>query len=127
MCKTSCSMSQNCNKNTVAVNAKIFRIPTENGEVRMEFTKQKKGSFVSALFGSRPDCIFLVKGKDTTNRPAWYYVMVDKSKKDTFEHIEGKQSLNLNDYGTILHSGYGDEPPPEMKKKMEDEYGFKEA
>lgn len=93
----------------------------------MEIHKPKKGSFVSSLFASRPDCIFLVKGKDTTNRQAWYYVLVDKSKKDMFENIQGTQSLNLNDYGKIIFSGYGDEPPADMKKKMEEEYGFKEA
>lgn len=93
----------------------------------MEIHKPKKGSFVSSLFASRPDCIFLVKGKDTTNRQAWYYVLVDKSKKSMFESIQGTQSLNLNDYGKIIFSGYGDEPPEDMKKKMEDEYGFKEA
>ena len=93
----------------------------------MEIKKPRKGSFVSSLFASRPDCIFLVKGKDTTNRQAWYYVTVDKSKKDTFESLQGAQSLNLNDYGKILYSGYGDEPPEDIKKTMEDEYGFKEA
>ena len=93
----------------------------------MEIHKPKKGSFVSSLFASRPDCIFLVKGKDTTNRQAWYYVLVDKAKKDMFEGIQGTQSLNLNDYGKIIFSGYGDEPPEDMKKKMEEEYGFKEA
>lgn len=93
----------------------------------MEIKKPKKGSFVSSLFASRPDCIFLVKGKDTTNRAAWYYVLVEKTKKDMFENIEGSQSLNLTDYGNILFSGYGEEPPADIKKRMEDEYGFKEA
>lgn len=93
----------------------------------MEIKKTQKNSFVSSLFASRADCIFLVKGKDTTNRQAWYYVMVEKSKKHLFEEVEGSQPLNLTDYGQILHSGYGDEPPDDIKAKMEEEYGFKEA
>lgn len=93
----------------------------------MEIKKTKKGSFVSSFFASRPDCIFLVKGKDTTNRAAWYYVLVDKAKKDIFENIDGNQPLNLSHYGTILFSGYGEEPPLEMKKRMEEEYGFRDS
>lgn len=84
-------------------------------------------SFVSRLMKSRSDCIFLVKGKDSSNRPAWYYVLTPSWKKKAMGAIRGTRGLNLNDFGTILHSGYGEEPPVEMKTLMREQFGFIEG
>ena len=83
-------------------------------------------SFTSAVQSSRADNIYLVRGNDITKRPAWYYVMVDKMKKRLFEIDAKKGQINLTDYGQILHSGYGENPPEDMKAKMKEEYGFEE-
>ena len=71
--------------------------------------------------------IFLIKGKDSTRRAAWYYVRVPHSKKIVFQRLQGNQSLNLNDWGTILRSGYGEAPPEEARQWALDEMGFQEA
>ncbi|MFO0425261.1 MAG: hypothetical protein ACK526_01735 [Planctomyces sp.] len=94
---------------------------------RPQLSRQKNdcsGSFVSRVMKSRADCIFLIKGKDTTNRPAWYYVLTPFWKKTSLSNLQGTGNRNLNDYGTILHSGYGEEPPDEVKALMFEKFGF---
>jgi hypothetical protein len=72
----------------------------------------------------RSENVYLVKGKDSTGRQAWYYVHVHSLKKRQFEALTGMAQMNLNDYGNILLSGYGDEPPQDIVKLARDDYGF---
>lgn len=91
--------------------------------------KSKAGSgtnFTASVAGSRADCIYLVRGNDSTGRPAWYYVEVDKLKKKIFESDAKKGQIQLTDYGRIIISAYGENPPDDVKKRMKDEYGFEE-
>lgn len=87
---------------------------------------EKRKSFASAVSSSRADCIYLVRGTDSTSRNAWYYVQVEKMKKRIFEIDAKKGQIQLTDYGVILYSGYGDDSPQDMKVKMKEEYGFEE-
>lgn len=89
-------------------------------------TAFKKLSFTRNVVVSRPDHIFLVRGRDAAGERAWYYVMVDKGKRDAFKSQEGVPFLKLTDYGEILHSGFGDNPPESIIRQMEEEYGFRE-
>ncbi len=88
--------------------------------------EEPRKSFASSVSSSRTDCIYLVRGNDSTSRAAWYYVMVDKPKKRLFEIDAKRGQIQLTDYGKIIYSGYGENPPDDMKKKMKDEYSFTE-
>lgn len=88
--------------------------------------KQPRKSFMETVSSSRADCVYLVRGHDSTGRPAWYYVQVDKPKKRLFEINAKKGQINLTDYGTIITSAYGEDSPADVKKRMKDEYGFEE-
>jgi hypothetical protein len=81
---------------------------------------------LSSRLASRPDSIYLVRGSDSTGRAAWYYLMVEKLKKRLFEVEAKKGQIQMTDYGKIIVSGYGEYPPPDVKKRMKDEYGFEE-
>lgn len=85
---------------------------------------KKKLNFAHSLLAENPDHIFLVRGIDTTGDNAWYYVMIDRGKRDAFRNQNGVDLLNITDYGTILHSGFGDHPPEAIRMRMEEEYGF---
>ncbi len=85
---------------------------------------KKKLNFANGLQAERPDHIFLVRGLDTTGHNAWYYVMVDRGKRESFRTQAGSPLLKLTDYGQILHSGFGEHPPEAIRLRMEDEYGF---
>lgn len=74
---------------------------------------------------TRPDQLFLVRGRDDRGQNAWYYIAVDRDKRDIFKASNGTRSLNLSDYGRTLHSGYGSEPPVAVQELMQLKYGFK--
>lgn len=68
--------------------------------------------------------MFLVRGTDSTGRKAWYYVMIKPNKKILFEGTAKRGQTDLVKFGKIIASAYGEDPPPEVKKRMKEEYGF---
>jgi len=71
--------------------------------------------------------IFLITGKDSSGRAAWYYVRISATKSIRFEKLNGADSLNLNDWGEIIRSGFGKSPQQSIRKWAEDELGFSEC
>ncbi|QXK92002.1 hypothetical protein HL033_00205 [Neoehrlichia mikurensis] len=82
----------------------------------------KRESFAESAKKSRIDCLFLVRGKDK-GRCAWHYVLVDKNKREMFLAKSRSGSIDVALYGQILYSGWGENPPEDIVKKIEDEYG----
>jgi hypothetical protein len=70
--------------------------------------------------------IYLVRGKDSTGHAAWYYIRVERPKRNLFERESRKGQIQLTDYGTILMSGYGEKPPPDAVRRAREEFGFEE-
>lgn len=69
--------------------------------------------------------IFLITGgADHTGKNAWYYVQLDPKKKPFFQHAIKAGNANLDDYGSILFSGYGETPPKRVRQRIKKEYGF---
>lgn len=77
--------------------------------------------------GIRSENVYLVVGTDTTGRKAWYYLHVHATKKRQFDLQSSHGSINLNDFGSILLSAYGDRPPEDVVKRARDEFGFESA
>ncbi len=69
------------------------------------------------------ELIYLVKGVDA-GRNAWYYVLVDRLKVQLFLKALNDEIIHLENYGKILHSAYGDEPPAEITNALKEEYGI---
>jgi hypothetical protein len=84
----------------------------------------KSRSFRDTVSKSRPDCIFLVLGKDATHRSAWYYVRVDNARKKRMASLSGSKGITITDYGEILFSGYGTEVPQHIRDIMREKYGY---
>jgi hypothetical protein len=80
-------------------------------------------SYADRVRRERGNNVFLVRGNDSTGRPAWYFVLVDPAKKAAFRKAFSGQ-LQLNAYGRILASGYGADPPDDVRERMKTEYGF---
>ena len=85
---------------------------------------KKKLNFAQTMQAARPDHIFLVRGNDISGEAAWYYIMVDRGKREAFRNQNGVSRLSLSEYGTILYSGFGENPPDAIVKRMNKEYGF---
>ena len=61
--------------------------------------------------------LYLVCGKDK-GRPAWHYVMVEKSLLGLFLKWTKGGSLNVADFGTVLKSGWGQDPPEAIRQEI---------
>jgi hypothetical protein len=81
-------------------------------------------SSADPLNSSKADLIYLVKGVDD-NRNAWYYVLVERLKLSLFLKALNDDIIHLENYGKILYSAYGDEPPQGITDKLKKEYGIK--
>jgi hypothetical protein len=90
-----------------------------------ELSINDDSTFSSAIeIKNNSDLCYQVMGKDTTGRVAWYFILVDKDKKEEFlEHRQG-DSYDLADYGKIVASGYGEEVPDHVKDMLRNKYGF---
>lgn len=71
----------------------------------------------------KAELIYLVKGVDAS-RNAWYYVLVERLKVQLFLKALNDEIIHLENYGKILFSAYGDEPPAEITDSLKEEYGI---
>jgi TIR domain len=75
-----------------------------------------------AMVREETSLIYIVRGKDE-GRPAWHFVKIDHSKLASFKQALLTGSLNASDYGEILHSGFGENPPEEIMREVTEKYG----
>ena len=65
--------------------------------------------------------LFITKGKDR-GRPVWHYLLVDEDKHGVysamFENGATVPRLDVADYGRVLESGWGENPPDHVKTKF---------
>ena len=61
--------------------------------------------------------VYLVRGKDK-GKPAWHYVKVEKHLLGLFLKRAKEGNLDVADYGTVLESGWGNNPPEDTRKKI---------
>lgn len=67
------------------------------------------------------ELVYLVRGKDA-GRAAWHYVLIDKMKLPLFKQKLKSGSLDVSEYGKILYSGWGDNPPEEIVEEIKKQY-----
>ncbi|GAB6139806.1 hypothetical protein JCM14076_05350 [Methylosoma difficile] len=73
----------------------------------------------------RGNLIHKLKAKDTTGRWAYYFVLVMVNMEQEFlKAIEGDGTLDLEDYGRVVASCYGEKPSDEIKLYLKDKFGF---
>lgn len=108
-----------------------------SGSLADKFSKEKEQkmtvkSFASEVpkadggFGDKvkrsPELLYLVQGMNQ-GKKAWYYFLVEKMKHERFKIDVKSDFIDLADYGTILYSGFGEEPPEDVVRKIKDEFG----
>ena len=49
----------------------------------------------------------------------WYYVLLDEDKTDSFNAKVNTGTIDFPDYGTVLYSGWGQDPPTDIIRKVE--------
>ena len=79
-----------------------------NADVNMRYKQDPKQRF------------YLVRGKDR-GKPAWHYVMVVKPLLGLFLKRTKGGRLDVADFGTVLKSGWGENPPESTRKEVNTE------
>ncbi|MBN8827225.1 MAG: hypothetical protein J0H68_00780 [Sphingobacteriia bacterium] len=81
-------------------------------------------SFIELIQCSFEKYIYLVRGIDA-NKEAWYYILVDKLKLPIFIKEAQSNEIELTDFGQVLYSGWGKNPPEEIAMKLKNEFNIK--
>ena len=71
--------------------------------------------------------VYLVRGKNS-GRPAWHYVLLNDDEaliSEFLEKTKNAASLDVKDYGEVLKSGFGKDPPNEIKDWIDQNYSSK--
>lgn len=67
--------------------------------------------------------ILLVRGENPNGESIYAYVAVRADRLEDFMAAQNTGTFYPEDFGVIIEAGEG-EPSAEVRKKMEDEYGF---
>lgn len=69
--------------------------------------------------------IHKLKAKDSTGRWAYYFVYVPKNRERQFMNaMNGTGLIDLEDFGRVIGSCYGEEPSATLLQTLRDDYGF---
>ena len=101
-----------CNLDNTAVTCKCGLTFEDPCALKEGYTWHKKGE---------AERTYLVRGKDR-GRPAWHYVLVvdDDETLEMFLTQVGSGSLDVADYGFVIKSGWGKDPPKEVREEMDE-------
>ena len=83
----------------------VRRLLVDNADVNIKYKENAK------------DRIYLVRGKDR-GKQAWHYVLVEKALLPLFLRRTNGGSLDVTDFGLVLTSGWGKDPPEEVEKNI---------
>ncbi len=90
----------------------------------MDDTTEKR-SFVDQIVAKKGHLVHKLKAKDSTGRWAYYFVLVEPPREAAFmKAIQGDGMIDLEDYGKVIASCYGEEPNEETKRMLKERYGF---
>jgi hypothetical protein len=78
-----------------------------------------KISFTERVVSSGDDHLILIQGVDTSNsRKVFFFLLVPEKKLGNLTAAHATGDINLEEYGTIIESGYGYAPPDELIEKI---------
>ncbi len=83
-------------------------------------------SHAERMAAEKAVCILLVRGESPESTPIFAYVAVRADRLEEFMEAQKSGLFYPEDYGVIVESGEG-EPLPEVRERMEREYGFNHA
>ncbi|XP_078383072.1 uncharacterized protein LOC144665666 isoform X2 [Oculina patagonica] len=101
-----------CNVNLQTNSGKTpLHLAVQNGHKHLVEVLLENGADVTIRNKHDPkERLFLVRGKDK-GRPAWHYVMVEKPLLGLFHKRTNGGKLDVADFGTVVESGWGENPP----------------
>ena len=102
------------------INALFTKIGCNNKpEEECKYTRSNK-TWKNTILGAR---VYKVCGKDG-DKPAWHYVLVDEDKVQEFKDKVATGTIDVSDYGEVLYSGWGKDPPQDIIDKVDHRFGY---
>lgn len=91
----------------------------------MSMTEKPKRSFMDKEIARSGHLIHKLKARDSTGRWAYYFVYVQAANERLFlKAIAGDGIVDLEKYGKVIASCYGEEPTAEVKAFLKEKYDF---
>ena len=88
-----------------------------------DIPKKKHGSFAEKVLAEK-NRMYYLRFAPKDSDPTYYFVLIDPPKEQAFlDALNGTEVFNLEDYGKIINSGYG-EPSAELKQEMKEKYNI---
>lgn len=91
-------------------------------------TENRQRSFTSSLdqdIAKKGHLVHKLKAKDSTGRWAYYFVLIHPSDEQRFMRaLDSTESIDLEDYGKVIASCYGETPNEKVKAFLKERYGF---
>lgn len=82
-------------------------------------------SFVDKIIAKKAHLVHKLKAKDSTGRWAYYFILVEAPREKGFmEAIGGDGMIDLEEFGKVIASCYGEEPNDDVKKFLKEKYDF---
>ena len=66
--------------------------------------------------------IILCRGKDGLGKAIWAYLCIKPSMASAFKEARERGGFDIAEYGTVIESGEGEEPPANIMLRMERDY-----
>ena len=87
--------------------------------------RSRRRSFAEREIARKGHLIHKLKAKDSTGRWAYYFVLVDPVKERQFiKAIEGEGMIDLENFGEVIASNYGEEPSDDVLQMLKERYDF---
>lgn len=87
---------------------------------------EEKQSFLERYVANSGSLIHKIKAKDSTGRWAYYFVLVDAFYEGEFMGaLKDQKEIDLEDFGIVIASNYGEGPSPMVQTQLQEYYGFK--
>lgn len=68
--------------------------------------------------------MILSRGKLVGGKPFWAYVCLKSNMAKAYAEARQRGNFDLEDYGTIIEWGEGENPPEEVQGRMKNNYGM---
>ena len=101
------------------VSSKFIKISCNNKpDQQCQYTDSENDTWKNRLAGDRVYCVRV----EDRGRPTWCCVLVDEDKEQAFRDKVESDTVYVADYGKVLYSGWGEDPPQYIVDKIRDRY-----
>jgi hypothetical protein len=88
-------------------------------------TSSDSNTYLNRHIASQGHLIQKLKAKDSTGRWAYYFVLIHPAAEERFlQALKQTETIDLEDYGEVIASCYGESPDEKTKTFLKERYGF---